>query len=175
MPALIIRELEPRDSVEAITALLHRAYARNAAAGLAFGATHQAPEVTRQRLSQGWALVAERDRAIVGTIVLYCPQKVPYGEYEPGWPLASFGQFAVDPELPGEGLGRKLLGRVEAEARARGAQELCLDTAQPARGLIAYYERLGYRIVARADWRPEVNYESWIMAKPLREGGAADP
>ena len=164
----VIRELEPRDSVEAITGLLHRAYARNAKAGLFFVATHQSPEVTRKRLAEGWALVAEQEGDIVATIVLRCPRPVPYGEYAPAWPIGSLAQFAVDPRHVGTGLGRRLLERVELEARARGARELCLDTAQPASGLIVYYEALGYRIVARADWRPEVNYESWIMAKALQ-------
>jgi hypothetical protein len=42
-----------------------------------------------------------------------------------------------------------------------------LDTAAPAAHLIAWYERNGYRRVGRADWRPDVNYESVILSRRL--------
>jgi GNAT superfamily N-acetyltransferase len=67
------------------------------------------------------------------------------------------------------GIGHLLLEKVEKVARDAGCQELALDTAQPAEGLIAYYRRRGFEIVGQADWRPTTNYESWIMAKKLEE------
>ncbi len=56
---------------------------------------------------------------------------------------------------------------VEEEARRLGAKEKCLDTAQEADHLVTYYQRLGYEIRAEADWRPTVNYKSWVMVKEL--------
>jgi hypothetical protein len=44
---------------------------------------------------------------------------------------------------------------------------MMLDTAEPASGLIALYESWGYRIVGRADWRPNTNYESVLMSCAL--------
>jgi hypothetical protein len=79
--------------------------------------------------------------------------------------VASFHQFAVDPDLQGDRIGRRLLDLVEDRAAATGATEIALDTAVPATHLIAMYERRGYRIVDRVDW-DETNYVSVIMARP---------
>ena len=95
------------------------------------------------------------------------PIEIPHGEYVTEGPLALFGQFAVEPNLQNQGLGRRLIETVEAEARRLGAIEICLDTAQAADHLVGYYQKLGYEIRAEADWRPEVNYKSWVMVKDL--------
>ena len=153
--------------MEEIRDLLHRAYARNAAAGLRFVATHQTPAVTAERLAEGPSFLAEFEGKIVGTITVRLHIERPYGDYDPGAPLASFGQFAVDPLCRGRGLGDILLGEAQRTAKEIGCAELALDTAQPATSLIAYYEARGFRIVGRADWRPTTNYESWIMSKRL--------
>jgi predicted N-acetyltransferase YhbS len=167
MSGILIRPLKPDDGVQEITALLHRAYRRNADMDIHFVASHQDIEVTKERLANGPSFIAELDGKIVGTITLTFPMNVPHAEYMTDRPLASFGQFAVEPGLQKAGIGRRLIETVEKEAIQLGAEEICLDTAQPAVHLIAYYERLGYEIRAEADWRPEVNYKSWVMVKTL--------
>lgn len=162
-----IRRLGVDDSVDQITQLLHRAYARNAAMGLHFLATHQAPAITAERLQEGDSFVAIREGRVVGTITAHIPQSVPYGSYEPPGPIASFGQFAVDPAHRSLGIGDMLLAEVENLSLDAGCNELALDTAKPATGLLAYYEARGFQIVGSADWRPAVNYESWILSKTL--------
>lgn len=143
-----------------ITDLLHRAYRRNAEAGLRFLASHQSPEVTASRLREGIAIVVEDDGRIIGTLTLTIPEPQPYGAYAPGYSIASISQFASDPDRQGEGIGDRLLKEAERLARDSGCREIALDTARPVTGLIAHYERRGYRIVATADWRPATNYES---------------
>lgn len=174
MNEVVIRPLSAGDCVEELTSLLHRAYKKNADMDIHFVASHQGIEVTRERLGQGSAFVAELDGRIVGTITLTFPVDVPHAEYHTEKRLASFGQFAVEPGLQKGGIGRKLIRMVEEEALRLGAEEICLDTAQPATHLIAYYERLGYAIRAEADWRPEVNYKSWVMVKPLESPNLSD-
>ena len=168
MSELLIRPLQPDDSVEEITSLLHRAYKKNAEMNFHFVATHQSSELTAERLQGGVPFVAEQNGQIVGTITLEFPIEIPHGEYVTDRPLALFGQFAVEPKLQGSGVGFELLRRAEEEARRLGAAEICLDTAQGAKHLISYYERQGYQIRAEADWRPSVNYKSWVMVKELR-------
>lgn len=162
-----VRPLELTDSVEEITDLLHRSYLRNAQAGLRFLATHQDSSVTQERLAAGPSFVAELDGKIVGVVTLRFDIERPYGDYDPSHPIASFGQFGVDPECRGLRIGDLLLEQVERAAREAGCQELTLDTAQPATDLIVYYQRRGFMIVGQADWRPTTNYESWIMVKKL--------
>ena len=81
--------------------------------------------------------------------------------------VASLGQFAVDPDLQGQGLGRRLIAFVEERAMATGAHEIALDTAEPATHLVDWYGRLGYRFIEYAQWS-HTNYSSVILSKALR-------
>lgn len=172
LPGVIdIRPLAPTDSFDDITDLLHRAYAPLAAKGMHYVASHQSADVTRDRALRGETFVAIEDGRIVGTITLEpAPASVnptAGGEFydQPG--IAHFGQYAVDPRLKGTGLGKRLLRRIEERAKELGAVELALDTSVHASGLIALYERWGYRHVGDIDWRPSVNYPSVVLSKTL--------
>jgi len=80
--------------------------------------------------------------------------------------VASFGQFAVDPRLQNNGLGRRLIAHVEAQAATSGARELALDTAEPALHLVEWYTRLGYRFIEHAQWQ-HTNYLSVLLSKQV--------
>ncbi len=53
-------------------------------------------------------------------------------------------QMAVSPAYQGKGLGRRLLGEVEGNLRARGFRHLQLSARSSA---VGFYEKLGYRAV----------------------------
>lgn len=172
-PHPTIRELLPEDDLDALTDLLHRAYATLAERGLRYLATHQDVATTRRRIEGGEAYVAVADGEIVGTIVWYRHHAgepdgsvVRRGYYaRPG--VAAFGQFGVEPELRGRGIGRALLQRVEQRAREGGATELACDTAEPATDVIAMYVQWGYAVVDATDHRPHTNYPSVVLSKKL--------
>ncbi|MCB0825866.1 MAG: GNAT family N-acetyltransferase [Armatimonadetes bacterium] len=155
------------DDVVQITEMLHRAYKRLKDMNLLFNATHQPPERTLRRLVLGSSYVAVADGKVVGTVTV-CPPKLeePVETFFDREDVAHFEQFGVDPDFQEHGVGRKLLGLVEEEARQMGAKFIALDTAEPALHLIKMYERWGYRIVDLVDWGG-VNYLSVIMAKKL--------
>ncbi len=121
---------------------------------------------TRERIGTGRCFVATLDGLIVGTI-LYCPPK-PEGFYKLYRPssLAVFGQFGVEPAHRGKRIGSILLAHVESIARADGALELALDTAEDARNLVEMYTKMGFRIVGYDNWIV-TNYRSVIMSKKL--------
>lgn len=100
--------------------------------------------MTRRRLDSGWAWVAELDGEIVATVTLY---EHPSGGAECAWyrkpEVFAFGQFAVRPNLQGQGLGGRMIALLATGAAARGARELALDTADGADHLIRWYEKLG--------------------------------
>ncbi len=123
--------------------------------------------------------MAELDDALVGTITLTPPASSRPGSVEPhhaaapwyGHPfVAKFNQFGVEPNLQRKGVGARLLGEVERRARELGATELALDTAEPAKDLIATYTRRGYRFVEYAQWK-STNYRSVILSKRLNAVG----
>lgn len=167
-----IRPITPADDIVALTAMLHRAYAPLAARGLRFLATHQSPEVTAQRLSTGHPLAAELDGRFVGTIRI-CPPRTDseIATYRDPHTYM-FGQFGVEPAYGGRGVGRALHEAGLVHALSQGARFMSLDTAEPATDLIATYERWGYSIVERTQWK-DVNYPSVIMRRCLRDASQA--
>jgi len=174
-----IRPLAARDSFDALTRLLHQAYAPLAAAGMNFTAAAQTAEVTSRRAAEGQCFIAEHDGAIVGTVTVcgpYADGVAPWAESVPWFrdrDTAHFHQFAVHPGLQGQGLGRRLVAACERWALQRGYRRMALDTAEPAAALRALYGRLGYADVGHVQWDGKA-YRSVIMQKsldrsPLRE------
>src|SRR5512140_2642583 len=147
-----IRRLRAEDSLEELTALLHRAYKVLADMGLRFLATHQDVETTRRRCDAGVCFVAESGGRVIGTITYNPPggDKGTAFMQQPG--VAHVQQMGIEPEFQGHGIARALMKQVEDYAREQGAVELSLDTAEPATHLISWYERLGYRFIEYTQW-----------------------
>ncbi|MBL8764797.1 MAG: GNAT family N-acetyltransferase [Phycisphaerae bacterium] len=166
LAALTIRRLSPTDPVRAITSLLHRAYAPQIEMGLRPLAGRQDDATTQRRLNSGEAFVAECGGRVLGVVILNEnePDLGPPHFRRPG--VASFSQFAVDPDMQGRGVGRRLLGALETRARELGATRLALSMAEPDADLRAFYERLGYSLIETWQW-PYTNYRSLILSKPL--------
>jgi GNAT superfamily N-acetyltransferase len=141
---LTIRPLSGSDSLEALTALLHRAYARLGAMGLNYTAVDLV-KGPHDRQRHVWAAATE-------------------------WYVrpdaASLAQLGIEPASQGQGIGQRLVAFCEAWARERGFRWLVLDTAVPATHLCALYERLGFRDVDEVQWEGK-RYRSTIMAKEL--------
>ena len=130
--AIEVRRLTPADSIPELKRLLPRVYARLAAMGLRYMATHQSDEVTRERTSQGECYVALVDGALVGTIMFKPANRTGGSPWLDRPEVASLGQFAVAPDVQAFGLGARLMDLVEARAAATGTAEIALDTAEPA-------------------------------------------
>ena len=169
LDSITVRLLNASDPISDLTALLHRAYARLADQGLRCMATHQSDEVTRERVAQGECLVAVANQALCGTVLFKQAERTGGCHWYDRDGVACFGQFAVEPKLQANGLGRRLIALVEARAAATGATEIALDTAESATHLVSWYTRLGYRFIEHAQWS-HTNYRSVIMSKTLQRG-----
>jgi len=168
-----IRPLQPGDSLEALTALLHAAYATVAAQGWNFTAVNQSVAVTRERVAHGQAFVAVLGGQLVGTVTV-CPPKRADGDYL-GDPVpdcytqpdtAILAQLAVHPSQRGQHLGERLMDAAEAWAAEQGYTRVALDTARPAEHLLRRYARRGYVHVGDVQWAGKT-YASVLMVKPL--------
>ena len=150
-----------------MTALVRSAYQRLAEMGFRFWGTWQEEEDTRRRCSEGHCLVAEKDARLVGTVTT----KLAHEQGDPDWYRKEgvwvVTQFAVAPEVQGEGLGSKLLTAAEAHAFHQGGTEAAIDTAEGAKHLVDFYAKRGYRHVGKVDWEG-TNYLSVLMSKRLR-------
>ncbi len=134
--------------------------------GLRFVAAWQTVDILIERISRGQCYLAYDADRLIGTITLYPGLPDTSSEYykKPG--VWVFGQFTVDPDYRGKGIGSLLIKFGEETARNAGATEMSLDTAIPALHLIRYYEKHGYTIVEEVQWQ-DTNYPSVIMAKTL--------
>jgi len=165
-----IRPLSKNDDMGSLTNLIHAAYRALAKKNLKFWATHQTVEDTLKRFSAGHGLLAEVQGVIVGTMIVRPPQpgsEVDFYRDPNTWTL---NQFAVQPEMQGNGIGRKLHECAIEYAASNHGSTIALDTAVSAIDLIKMYERWGYKIVGECDWRPLTNYLSVILAKPIFNG-----
>ena len=171
-----IRLLAVRDSLQALTDFLHRAYAPLAARGMHFAAATQSVEVTARRAAEGQCFVAVKDREFVGTVTVCGPDVSP-GEPPTPWfsdrHTAQVHQLAVAPEARCQGLGARLIMRSEAWACEHGYRRMALAAADGASELLALSRRLGYAEVGQVQ-RPDKAYRSVVMQKaldrsPLRE------
>jgi len=160
------RPFKESDSIDDLTSLIHRAYARLGDMGLNYTAVDQTAEVTVKRIRGGTCFVAAAQSTLVGTIVVQPTYTENECEYFTRSGVAAAHQFAVDPGQQGAGIGRMLLQRVEEWATEHGFTELAMDTAEQASHLIAFYTRLGYRHVGWVQWPGKV-YRSVVLSKLL--------
>lgn len=162
-----IREFTQSDDVVTLTHLIHSAYAPHAEYGLRYWGTHQSVDDTRKRISSGTCFLALIDGRVVGTGLFRPPQpQSPVELYRDPqvWTLA---QFCVLPEFKGRGIGRAIHDHGLRFVEASGGLTIALDTAEPAKSLIEMYSSWGYKLVGSCDWRPNTNYTSVLMSRPI--------
>ena len=169
----LIRPWQAGDSLAELTALLHRAYAPLATAGMNFTAATQTEAMTERRMQGAHTWVAVRpDGTLAGTITATGP----FDPNTQGWAhalpwfyrddVAHFHQYAVDPGQQGRGIGAALLRAAEGWARDGGHRAMLLDTAEPATSLRQRYAHAGYADLAFVQWQGKA-YRSVVMVKPL--------
>jgi len=173
MDGIDIRLFGGEDSVEALTALLHRAYAELGRMGLNYTAVDQDAGVTRRRIGGKECWLALLGGRMAGTVTFQVgrPRRIP--DLWGGRPVGYLQMLAVDPDLRGRGIGRRLLDLAEGRARERGLAAVALDTALPAVHLLRLYAARGYREAGRVRWEGKV-YESAVLSKPLAPEGEVD-
>jgi ribosomal protein S18 acetylase RimI-like enzyme len=79
--------------------------------------------------------------------------------------LVYLGMLTVDPDLQGEGLGKRLLAAAETYAKAElGAERMEMQVFSRRRELLSFYERRGYRPTGE---RRPFPYGEWPAAGAL--------
>lgn len=164
--SLVIRPLADADSMNALTLLLHKAYASLREEGISLVAARQDECDTRRRAAKGECYVGDLHGELVATATLIDADKTYGTPWLESPTVFSIGQFAVLPRYQRCGIGSLMLAAIEARAIAKAARHLALDTPERAIRLIYFYKKRGYRIIERVNWsgRPYVRV---IMSKPL--------
>jgi GNAT superfamily N-acetyltransferase len=172
MSTFTLRRLRPDDSIDELTAVLRRAFARLGSIGLNCTCVDQTPDITRQRIGEGECLVAFAGSRIVGTVTLQTSDsraEIPWYRHPS---VASLHQLGVEPVHQGSGIGKALLRAAEDWAFKQRCVALALDTPEPARHLHAYYGRHGFGLQSMVQIAGR-SYRSAVFNKPVR--GALHP
>ena len=168
---VVVRRFDPRsDSYDALTALLHRAFAALGALGFNCPCADQPASATRERVLTGECFVALGNAHLVATMTMHSHD--PDSRCDPyrSRHVATLGQLAVDPVWQQRGIGRSLLAFAQRRAAARGATHLALDAPYAAVRLIDFYRHEGFQPVDVMRF-PGHNYDSAILCKSV---GVAD-
>jgi GNAT superfamily N-acetyltransferase len=99
-------------------------------------------------------IVAERDGALVGSVMLYPPAANAYGELLAGAGAPELRLLAVLPAARGIGVGEALVEECVRRAERMGATELGLHTSDSMQVAMRMYERMGFVRVPDDDFRP---------------------
>lgn len=139
--------------------LLNTAYKKLLGMGLNYNATFQDDALTAKGLFDGGSvLVVENKNGIIGTMRIKEMNSIDDRK------CLYLSRFAVAPEFQKSGLGTILLGLAEKIARRNEFKCMQLDTAQPAKHLVSFYESQGFQI-KRPIYYDGKTYISWILEK----------
>lgn len=139
--------------------LLNAAYKQLLNMGLNYNATFQDDALTAKGLFDGGSvIVVENAGKIIGTMRIKEMNQVDNKK------CLYLSRFAVSPDLQKSGLGTLLLILAEKIARRNKFKCMQLDTAQPAKHLISFYESQGFQI-KRPIYYDGKTYLSWILEK----------
>lgn len=166
MQTIVLRPIVAEDSLNELTRMLHRAFARLGRMGLNCFCVDQTADATRQRIAKGECFVAESDGRIVGSITLCRPESDSESATYRSRTVAKVIQFAVDTEFQGRGLGLMLLDLAESWATRHGYREIALDTPEPAEHLIAFYRHFGFHLVEAQQFAGRA-YRSAVLLKKI--------
>ncbi len=137
-PTFKIRQATETD-IPAILACLAEAFSpyRTSYTPKAFLDTVLTAQTIKHRMKHMGVFVAERDNdnSIIGTVA--CNMVNPEEGHLRG--------MAVLPSCQGAGVAQQLLERAETELRARKCIRITLDTTEPLKRAMRFYERNGYR------------------------------
>jgi GNAT superfamily N-acetyltransferase len=100
-------------------------------------------------------LVAERDGAIVGTVLLYPARRMELpggGQLEMPWPEVRL--LAVAPAARGRGVGAALMQECVRRVRKTGGRVLSLHTTDMMQAARRMYERMGFVRAPELDFHP---------------------
>lgn len=144
-----------------IRRLLNSAYKKLLDMGLNYNATFQDEILTVKGLKDGGSVIVVEDQSeIIATMRVKDFNQVDDRK------CLYVSRFAVKPDLQNCGLGTLLLQLSENIARRGFYECIQLDTAQPAKHLVDYYQSQGFKII-QSIYFDGKTYSSWVLEKTL--------
>ncbi len=112
-------------------------------------------DAVERSLRTPFVLVARSGHTVVATLRLQTrkPWAITLDAFSPVRRALYLVDMAVDPEVQRQGVGRACLAEAARRARAWPAGAIRLDAYDAPAGASGFYERCGYRNVARSEFR----------------------
>ena len=165
---VVVRRFDPRsDSYDALTALLHRAFAPLGALGFNCPGVDQPASATRERVLAGECFVALGNAHLVATMTMRSHDPIPAAIRIAAGTLQRSANWRRS-RLAGS-RHRPFAARVRATAGRARATHLALDAPYAAVRLIDFYRREGFQPVDVMRF-PGHNYDSTILCKAVSVG-----
>jgi len=152
---LMIRDAR-NDDRDAVREVVLRAYAEYASMmpERLWTGYRQQMLATLDSVGSAECIVAERNGALVGSVLLLPPAAAAYGSSVLKADYPEVRLLAVPPEARGHGIGAALMEACAERARRAGARALGLHTTDLMRAAVRMYERLGYVRAPEHDFVP---------------------
>ena len=99
-------------------------------------------------------IVAVRDDALLGSVLLFPPAADAYVGLAAPPPWPELRLLAVAPVARGRGIGERLVAECARRARAAGASALSLHTSRSMQPALRLYARLGFERAPALDFQP---------------------
>lgn len=81
---------------------------------------------------------------------------------------------AVDPRHRRKRIGTALLSAVAAKLTAEGVKQIQLEVRKGNAGAIAFYERMGYRIISEIRHYYADAEDAWVLKRPVESSASLD-
>lgn len=120
------------------------------------------PQVFQEDIDKGQLWVGFIDSKLVGVIAITSEQSPEYADV--GWDITEASlvthRLAVDPDLQGSGLAKKMMNYAEELAKERNIHVLRVDTNSENKATQALFPKLGYQYAGTISLkkRPELRY-----------------
>ena len=155
MTDLLVRDARPedRDAIREVTLAAYQEYAARMHGFWEGYRRNIVASVTD--VGSAEQLVAERDGAIAGTVLLYPPRRMELpggGWLEMPWPEVRL--LAVAPAERGRGVGAALMRECARRVRRAGGRVLSLHTTELMQTALRMYERMGFVRAPELDFHP---------------------
>ena len=108
--------------------------------------THQVEQILNSRDSV--VLLAQRSTSTESATTPRSPQIIGCVHLEKQGSLMTLGMLAIHPPMQGAGVGRQLIEASTLEARAWGCVGIEMTVISVRKELIAWYERLGFKVTS---------------------------
>jgi ribosomal protein S18 acetylase RimI-like enzyme len=165
---VIIREARPEDDVrvgELLVDAFLSTYARKMPEVVYDDARKNDLRDVAAKRRRATVLVAELDGRIAGTVAIFRPGAESSEAWLPN--AADLRHLAVDPQLHGKGVAKRLMDRAEAIARDEWKVDaICLHVRKGAHGVARLYESRGFVRDPSGDIeKPTVTLEAYVLRR----------